>query len=67
MGHMQAPVPWEEIEKMSLCTPRSWFDDRDSVVSDPDSNDRVTIYTNELSPTPSEMFNKSVRSFIAHL
>ena len=47
---------------MSLCTPRSWIDDRDSDISDPESDDRVTIYTNELSPTPSELFTKSVRS-----
>lgn len=52
---------------LSQCTPRSWFDDRDSDVSDPDSHDRVTIYTNELSPTPSEMFQKSVRSHLLHL
>jgi hypothetical protein len=58
---VQGPVPWEEIEKMSLCTPRSWMDDHDSDISDPDSDDRITIYTNEPSPTPSEMLTKSVR------
>jgi hypothetical protein len=48
-------VPWEEIEKMSLCSPL-WGDDRDSDISEPDSGDRVTIFTNELSPTPSELY-----------
>jgi hypothetical protein len=57
---VQGPVPWEEIEKMSLCTPRSWMDDHDSDISDPDSDDRITIYTNEPSPTLSEMLTKSV-------
>ena len=60
----QGPVPWEEIEKMSLATPRSWLDDEGSDVSDPASDDRVTIYTPELSPTPSEFGGalKSVRA-----
>eukprot|EP00892_Ulva_mutabilis_P006534 jgi/Ulvmu1/4252/UM192_0012.1 len=49
------PVPWEDIEKMSLCSPL-WGDDKDSDISEPDSGDRVTIYTNELSPTPSELY-----------
>ena len=59
---VQEPVLWEEIEKISLSTPRSWMEDVDSDLSDPESEDRVTIYTNELSPTPSEMMgHKSVR------
>jgi hypothetical protein len=41
---------------MSLCTPRgSWFDDDGSEISEPDSADRITIVTAELSPTPSKM------------
>jgi hypothetical protein len=51
---MQKPVPWEEIERMSLCSPL-WGDDKDSDISEPDSQDRVTIYTTDLSPTPSEL------------
>ena len=58
------PVPWEDIEKMSLCTPRgSWVDELDSDVSDPESDDRETIFTNELSPTPSDRLGTSVRLF----
>jgi hypothetical protein len=51
---VQQPVPWEEIERMSLCSPL-WGDDKDSDISDPDSQDRVTIYTTDLSPTASEL------------
>lgn len=40
---------------MSLCSPL-WGDDKDSEISEPDSGDRVTIYTNDLSPTPSELY-----------
>lgn len=40
---------------MSLCSPL-WCDDKDSEISEPESGDRVTIYTNELSPTPSELY-----------
>ena len=61
---MQTPVPWEDIEKMSLCTPRgSWVDGSDSDASDPESDDRETIFTNELSPTPSDLVGKSVSLF----
>lgn len=51
---VQKPVPWEEIERMSLCSPL-WGDDKDSDISEPDSQDRVTIYTTDLSPTASEL------------
>lgn len=39
---------------MSLCSPL-WGDDKDSDISEPDSQDRVTIYTTDLSPTASEL------------
>lgn len=47
---------------MSLCSPL-WGDDKDSDISEPDSGDRVTIYTNELSPTPSELYCMQQVSF----
>lgn len=75
-ARLQAPVPWEEIEQMSLCTPRgSWLDDDGSdVISEPDSAGRITIVTNELSPQPSKAVRSPLlfttapsRSSLAHL
>lgn len=48
-------MPWEEIEKISVCpSPRSWVD-VDGLEELSDTDDRVTIYTSELPPSPSPM------------